>query len=393
MALIVVVAALVAVQVLRSPPSQAATIRPIADVRVPGSAVIRWPVARQAAVQIRGLGPVRTVGRPIPVAVASLAKMMTAYVVEHDHPLAPGEAGPAVPVTPTDAATYARERAANDSVVAVVAGESLSEQQALQALLVPSADNVATILARWDAGSVGTFVAKMNAEAASLHLAATRYTDPSGLDASTVSTARDQLVVTRDLMSVPSLAAIVAMPTATLPVVGSVHNYDSAVGHHGIIGVKTGSDLTSLGCWAFAARRTVAGVRRTVYGVVLGVTPTAAGLIAPALAAGARLADAVARTYRQVTVVAAGTVVGYVRAPWRAGPVPVEVARAVEGVARAGTTIQARTVLRTPGGGTVASNQQLGTITVDRLRGVTTSPMVAAGSASGPSLSWRLTRS
>ena len=39
----------------------------------------------------------------------------------------------------------------------------LTERQALAALLLPSADNVAWILARWDAGSQAAFVARMNA--------------------------------------------------------------------------------------------------------------------------------------------------------------------------------------------------------------------------------------
>ena len=61
------------------------------------------------------------------------------------------------------------------------------------------------------------------------------------------------------------------MPAATFPVGGTVQNYDYDVGHDGIIGVKTGSDAAALGCWAFAATRSVAGTTQTVYGVVLGI--------------------------------------------------------------------------------------------------------------------------
>ena len=38
-----------------------------------------------------------------------------------------------------------------------VDGETLTERQALEALLLPSADNMAWILARWDAGSQAAF--------------------------------------------------------------------------------------------------------------------------------------------------------------------------------------------------------------------------------------------
>ena len=47
--------------------------------------------------------------------------------------------------------------------MAIAAGEAIFERQALEALLLPSADNMAWILARWDAGGHDAFTAKMNA--------------------------------------------------------------------------------------------------------------------------------------------------------------------------------------------------------------------------------------
>ena len=61
------------------------------------------------------------------------------------------------------------------------------------ALLLPSANNVAVMLARYVSGSTGAFVDEMNATAASLGMTGTRYTDPSGYEPTTVSTAVDQL--------------------------------------------------------------------------------------------------------------------------------------------------------------------------------------------------------
>jgi D-alanyl-D-alanine carboxypeptidase len=51
--------------------------------------------------------------------------------------------------------------------------ETLTERQALEALLLPSADNMAWILARWDAGTQDAFVARMNATARRLDRPAT----------------------------------------------------------------------------------------------------------------------------------------------------------------------------------------------------------------------------
>ena len=61
--------------------------------------------------------------------------------------------------------------------MSIAAGEQLTERQALQALLLPSANNIAAVLARWAAGSADRFVARMNATARSLGMTHTRYTD------------------------------------------------------------------------------------------------------------------------------------------------------------------------------------------------------------------------
>jgi serine-type D-Ala-D-Ala carboxypeptidase (penicillin-binding protein 5/6) len=70
-----------------------------------------------------------------------------------------------------------------------VRGENLTELQALQAMLIPSGNNIASLLARWEAGSHAAFVARMNAPADSLGLRSTRHADVSGADPATASTA------------------------------------------------------------------------------------------------------------------------------------------------------------------------------------------------------------
>jgi D-alanyl-D-alanine carboxypeptidase (penicillin-binding protein 5/6) len=146
----------------------------------------------------------------------------------------------------------------------------LSELQALQALLLPSANNVAQVLARWDAGSTDRFVARMNATARSLGMTRTRYTDPSGYDDATVSTAVDQVRIVDQAMRLPMFASIVGTPSAMLPVAGIVRNTNTLLGQNGFVGVKTGSDDAAGGCFAFRAVRWIEGKRTTITGVVLG---------------------------------------------------------------------------------------------------------------------------
>jgi D-alanyl-D-alanine carboxypeptidase (penicillin-binding protein 5/6) len=257
-----------------------------------------WPAFGQAAVQV-GQSRVQAGPNQHAAAIASLAKVMTAYLVLRDHPLGLGEDGRAITLTDADVADTDRRHRQQESVVSIAAGEQLTERQALQALLLASANNIAAVLARWDAGSADRFVARMNATARSLGMNSTRYTDPSGYDDATVSTAADQVRVVDRAMRLPVFASIVATPSATLPVAGTVHNTDTLLGHNGFVGVKTGSTTAAGGCFAFRAMRWIDGKRTTITGVVLG--QPGHNQIAAGLAAAEAMVDRIAgHSRRQV---------------------------------------------------------------------------------------------
>jgi serine-type D-Ala-D-Ala carboxypeptidase (penicillin-binding protein 5/6) len=264
----------------RAAPLQPDDAAPSSDAAPPNSV---WPAHGQAAFVESGQSHVQAGPNQHAAPIASVTKVMTAYIVLRDHPLQPGQDGPTLTLTNADVADTAQRRALEQSVVPIAAGEHLTERQALEALLLPSANNIAVVLARWDTGSVDTFVAKMNATAQSLGMSSTDYTDPSGFEETTVSTAADQVQIVSRAMTLPTFATIVAMPTAILPVAGTVTNTDILLGHDGFTGVKTGSDDAAGGCFAFQAVRTVNGKQTTITGVVLGqpgANQIAAGLIA-----------------------------------------------------------------------------------------------------------------
>ncbi|HVY77893.1 MAG TPA: hypothetical protein VG898_05250 [Solirubrobacterales bacterium] len=245
---------------------------------------------------VEGLGHLGSSGGEEPLPIASLAKVMTAYLVLRDHPLEPGEEGFTLTIGPADVEDLHRRIALNQSVIAVQAGEVLSERQALEALLLPSANNVAALLAIHEAGSVEAFVSEMNEAAAELGMRNTDYTDPSGFEDTTVSTAADQLKLGRTAMSDPTFAEIVAMPSTVLPVAGVVANFNELVGHEGFVGIKTGSDQAAGGCLLFARRVQVDGRTLTVTGAVLGQRE--GDFIPAALASASRLAASAAATVR-----------------------------------------------------------------------------------------------
>jgi D-alanyl-D-alanine carboxypeptidase (penicillin-binding protein 5/6) len=242
-----------------------------------------WPTAGEAAYSVNG-GPVRGSSDQRSVPIASLAKVMTAYIVLRHHP---GTTGLALDVGADDVADTATRKSEDQSIVEVAAGERLTGRQALAALLLPSANNVAVMLARETSGTVSAFVAEMNDTAHSLGMMHTRYTDPSGFDPGTRSTATDQVLLARAAMRLPLLRAMVAHSSYEIPVAGTVHNTDTLLGTDGFAGIKTGSMDASGGCFMFLSHRAAGDV----YGVVLG--QHGHNLITAGLYAGKQLADRV----------------------------------------------------------------------------------------------------
>jgi D-alanyl-D-alanine carboxypeptidase (penicillin-binding protein 5/6) len=386
------VGGLIGYQVTRPLPVPSLAAAWLTSARQPGGTGFTWPTAaRESAVSVSGLDGMWASADQHAVPIASVTKMMTAYLVLRDHPLVGDAEGPSITVTSADVATYQADVAANDSNAQVAAGEVISERQALEALMLPSADNIALLLANWDAGSVSAFAAKMNAQARALGMTGTTYTDPSGLAASTVSTARDQLILVRKAMATPAFAGIVAMPSAVIPVAGTVRNFNHRVGTDGIVGIKTGSDTAAQGCWAFAIQRVVAGKQRVVYGVVLGVAASFAELVPQAVDAAVALADSVPSVVRPLTVLPAGTVVGHVRVPWSKGLVPVVTARALSGLAVAGTRVTVTMSMTAPGS-VFAAGQQVGSISAGGITGTSSAALVTGAGSGSPTLAWRLTR-
>ena len=281
-----------------APTSPLGTVTPGVGTAAPRQerlAAVSWPADGVSAAGISGFGVVYGPGSTRPVPVASVAKVMTAYVILHDHPLPAGGSGPVIAVQPSEAAAYPSQSRDGDSLVPVATGETITERQALEALLLPSADNVAWILARWDAGSQAAFVARMNAAARRLGMTGTSYTDPSGLDPSTTSTAADQVRLGMAAMRVPALAAIAAMSAAVVPVAGVIRNYNTLLGQDGIVGLKTGSMQAAGGCVLIAAWHKTGGHRTLIVAATFGQPGTAQTILPNALDAGHMLVLALDR--------------------------------------------------------------------------------------------------
>jgi serine-type D-Ala-D-Ala carboxypeptidase (penicillin-binding protein 5/6) len=281
-ALLLLVLGLAAWNYLRPIPAVAATGAPPSSDVIPGTPpALPWSTHGSGAIGVQGLGLIASSGNEQPIPAASVTKVMTALAVLEDKPLAKGDLGPAITITDADVQSYQTDLADKQSVVEVRAGEQLTELQALEGMLIPSANNLAETLARWDAGSIDAFVAKMNARAASLHLSHTRFADTSGADPGSVSTPTDLVSLGMTAMKQEVFAQVVGMGLAVLPVAGTVYNVDGVLGQSGIVGIKTGSGLDTGANFLFAATITVDGRPITFYGCVMG-QPTLADTFASA---------------------------------------------------------------------------------------------------------------
>lgn len=259
----------------------------VATSLVPASTVIKgtppslpWPSHGSAAVGAQGIGFIASSGNETAIPAASVTKVMTALIVLTDKPLQKDQGGPTITMTEEDVRAYQVDLQGQQSVVKVEAGETLTELQVLEGMLIPSANNLAETIARWDAGSATTFVGKMNDRAATLHMTHTRFTDTSGASPGSVSTPTDLLALGMAAMQDPTLAQIVAMEQVDLPVAGVVYNVNSALAHSGIFGIKTGSGLDSGANFLFAANASVDSHTIVVYGCVMGQPTLAAAFTA-----------------------------------------------------------------------------------------------------------------
>jgi D-alanyl-D-alanine carboxypeptidase (penicillin-binding protein 5/6) len=242
-------------------------------VDVPSKTVpLPWPATGQGAVAIPSLGVVEASGPQTPVPVASLTKLMTAYVILRDHPLVQNEPGPNITVTQADVNDYNTDTVSDDSNAQVTVGEQLTELQVLEGLLIHSADNYADLLAGWDAGSIPAFVTKMNAAAAALGMHQTHFADASGVMPQSMSTAGDILKVAGPDMTNPVVASIVHNTAVTLPVAGTISTYTPLLGLDGIIGVKSGFTTAAGGCDVLAVIRSVHGHPTLLLAAVTGQT-------------------------------------------------------------------------------------------------------------------------
>jgi len=360
-------------------------------VHLPGaSPSFAWPSTGAAAASVVGVGTVGQVRGTEAVPVAGLAELLAAYVVLSDHRLAPGADGPSITVSADALTAYQAGQASQESEVPIAAGESLTELEALEGLLVDSGADMATVLADWDAGSVSAFVTKMNATASALGLTSTHVTDPTGVDPATTSTAEDLVRLGEASLSIPVLRQIVSLGQASVPMTNVVFNPNFDLGQDGIIGIKTGSDSTAAGCFLFAAQQNVGGKDVTVVGAVLGQPGGALGPDTAAVDAGDALVKSVFGALHSFTLFTPGQEVTQITSAWSSTS-PVTVTRPVSVVGWPGLAVTL-TIRHGRLDGSLARAATVGTLQAGVGGSSADVTLQTASALSGPGVWWRLTR-
>ncbi|WP_241027567.1 serine hydrolase [Streptomyces verrucosisporus] len=351
---------------------------------------LAWPPEGQAVLEVEGLGSLGSYGEEKPVPIASVAKVMTAYVILRDHPLKAGEEGPRIPVD-AQAEKDAGLSAQGESTVEVEEGEEITLDEALHALMIASANNVARLLARWDSGgSEKAFVEKMNAAAEELGMENTTYTDASGLRKDTVSTAADQVELGKKVMDYEAFREIVKKPSYKDRNGVSHRNWNGLVPYNRAVGIKTGTTTAAGGNLLFAGEKEVGGTTQLIIGAMLGQHKPP--IIDTVIAESRELLVSAQEVLKSEKIVAKGDVVGYVD-DGLGGRTPLVATEDVSAVGWSGLKVE---LALTDGGKgvphTAAPGDTVGTLTVGSGPGQVKVPVAVRGELAEPDLGTRLTR-
>lgn len=106
------------------------------------------------------------------------------------------------------------EQSTNASTADIRRGETQSLRNLLYAMLLPSGNEAAYIVADYmGGGSIDNFVAMMNDEAKAVGCTSTTFVDPCGLNPNNITTARDAYLILRALTAYDVFATVIATPS------------------------------------------------------------------------------------------------------------------------------------------------------------------------------------
>ena len=315
--------------------------------------------------------------------IASITKMVTALVLLEEKPLTGDESGPDITFTDEDVDIYYEVLAEDGSVAPVSDGLVLSQREAFEAMLLPSANNYSISLAIWAYGSVDAYLAAADSWLAENGLTDTAVADTSGLSPASVSSPGDLVEIGKLALANPVLASIVKMQTSDLPGIGTVVNTNKLLGTHGVTGLKTGTTDEAGACLLYSAEFTVGDETITLVGVMLG-GDTHSELNASIV----DLLDSVEPGFREVTLADKGAAYASYGTQWG------QTSRAVAAESASAVVWSDTPITAVPSARPVTlgeAGEEAGTVDF-QVGGTTVSvPLVLEGELTDPGPGWRFT--
>lgn len=352
---------------------------------------LAWPQGASAAIGAQGFGALATHGNKAPRPTASIAKVITVLAVLEQKPLAKGQQGPMITITKADVELYNKYYRMNGSTVKVIEGEEISQYQAMQAVLLPSANNMADTLAIWAFGSMQAYHDYANKMTKRLGMTHTRVAaDASGMSPATTSTSSDLITLGEAALKHPVVAEIVAQKSATIPIAGPIHSANARLGINNVIGIKTGLTDEAGGCFLFAAKhRLKAGEEITIIGVILGTQK-----FTDALNGSEPLLNSAKKHFRVKKPIKAGEPFASLTTPWLPSgeqAKPVIAKHDISLVAWDGMALTPHIELNNITHA-LPAGAEVGRVTVSSGKNSASTPLVLKEPISGPTIWWRLSR-
>ena len=146
-----------------------------------------------------------------PLSAASLTKLMTTLLLLENYQ----DQLDSISLTaPSYVYDLIWEQSTNASSADIRRGETQSLRNLLYAMLLPSGNEAAYIVADYmGGGSIDNFVAMMNDEAKAVGCTGTTFVDPCGLNPNNITTARDAYLILRALIAYDVFSTVVGTPS------------------------------------------------------------------------------------------------------------------------------------------------------------------------------------
>ncbi|MDR1447934.1 MAG: hypothetical protein LBI63_03105 [Candidatus Ancillula sp.] len=216
---------------------------------------------------------VATKQRPI----ASIAKVITALVVQSRLSISSNNPGDIVTISGNDENDWKKAVSQNETNLPVYSGASYTYAKMLQGMLTVSANNIANLLATSTFGSFANYKKAANEYLIAHNLNATTIgDDASGFDSSTTSSLKDLVELgkltlednfLKDAVSHENIQWCASSGETNC---SEYYSTNALLGTDGFVGIKTGFTDDAGGCFLFATKRQVQNTDVYLIGAVLG---------------------------------------------------------------------------------------------------------------------------